>query len=139
MLTLSSFMPPPISQTEEVFIYISEEMSDFSLNQIPPGLPRKTSGTFVTACPPLPSPWPRPFSASPSPALLGSQEPQPAAILIVFLQLNCFLISTHSLLLLFLIKFSISFLVYFSRVFWLARGKENTEVAELWGQAGKAR
>lgn len=55
MLTLSSFMPPPISQTEEVFIYISEEMSDSSLNQIPPGFPRKTSGTFVTACPPLPS------------------------------------------------------------------------------------
>lgn len=46
MLTLSSFILPPISQTEEAFIYILEEMSDSSLNQISPGEPRRMSGTF---------------------------------------------------------------------------------------------
>lgn len=48
MLTLSSFMPPPISQTEEAIIYISEEMPDSSLNQISPGFLRRMSGTFLS-------------------------------------------------------------------------------------------
>lgn len=134
-----------MSQTEEAFIYISEEMPDSSLDQISCGFLQRVSGDFLLhpVLPagdwgkPAPSPQPLPFSALPSLALLGSQGPPPAAIFITFLQLNCFLISAHGLLLLLLIKFSISFPVYFSWVSWLAWGKENMEVAELWGQARK--